>query len=886
MSALKGFAARLRALLHRDAAEADLDDEIRFHIERETDENIRRGMSPADARRAALVAFGGVTRAKEDHRAVRGVPWFEEASADARYALRTLARSPALAGAAILTLALGIGANTAIFSAVNAVILRPLPFPQPDRLVSIWEQNPDKGWYKNVVAPANYLDWREQVTAFEDVAATGSGPGQSTLTGGDGDPVVIKSVRVTGNFFSVLGVTPLLGRTLRDDETWQPTEPVAVISHRLWRTRYGADPAIIGKSIQLSGGDREVVGVMREGFEFPWEGVDVWVPMAWNRANEGAVFFRRAHWMHTIARLRPGVTPEQADAQLQEVVRRLQREYPETNTNMGAGITPLHEWLVGDSRTPLLVLLGAVSLLLLIACVNVGNLLLVQAGGRERETSLRLALGAGRMRLVRQALTESLVLSVLGGAAGLALGWAGTRALVRLQPEGLLRVSDFGVDWAVMGYVFAITTASGLLFGIAPSLWAGRRDPSDALREGGRTGSDGRRMRRWGDGLVIAEVAIAVLLAVGAGLLARSFQELQSIDPGLDPDGVMTMELALPGTRYDSASKIERFYDELTDRTRQLPTVTSVALVSRLPLTQTAWSSDFIAEGRAIGEHGFEVIHREVSPGYFATMRVPLLKGRDFTDADGLTAPPVIIVNEALVRSYFGDEDPIGRRLAFDRVPDSTSIWRTIVGVVGNEHQGSLGEPPRIEIFQPDEQVPRLGKTLVARTTGDPLSLAPSLRRLVAEIDPGLAITRLESMPQVAARSLALQRFLLVLFLIFAVVGVTLAVVGVYGVLAQVTKRRTREMGIRIALGAPVQQVRWLVVRHGLRLTLIGLVVGSAAALMATRAMSGLLFRIPSTDPVTFGGVGVLVALAGAMASLVPAIQASRADPAMALRGE
>src|SRR5687768_12246432 len=730
MSALKGFAARMRALLHRDIAEADLDDEIRFHIEHETEENIRRGMSPVDARRAALVAFGGVTRAKENHRAVRGLPFLEEASADARYALRTLARSPALAGAAIITLALGIGANTAIFSAVNAVILQPLPFPDPERLLTIWELNPDRGWYKNVVAPANYLDWKEQVPAFVDVAGTGSGPGQTTLTGGDGDPVVIKTARVTGNFFAVLGATPLLGRTLRDEETWQPVEPVAVISHRLWRTRYGADPAIIGKSIQLSGGDRQVVGVMPEGFEFPWEGVDVWVPMGWERANEGAVFFRRAHWMSTIARLKPGVTQEQADAQLQEVVRRLQREYPETNTNMGAGMTPLHEFLVGETRTPLLILLGAVALLLLIACVNVGNLLLVQAGGRERETSLRLALGAGRMRLVRQSLTESLVLSVLGGIAGLALGWAGTRALVRLQPEGLLRVSNFGVDWVVMGYVFAITTVSGLIFGIAPSLWAGRRQPSDALREGGRTGSDGQRFRRWGDGLVIAEVAIAVLLAVGAGLLARSFRELQSVEPGLDPNGVMTMELALPGTRYDSAAKIERFYDDLVDRTRQLPTVTNVALVSRLPLSRTAWSSDFIAEGRAIGEHGTEVVHREVSPDYFATMRVPLLRGRDFAVSDGLDAPPVIIVNDALVRSYFGDTDPIGKRLAFDRVPDSASVWRTIVGVVGSEHQGSLGEPPRMEIFQPDAQVPRLGKTLVARTTGDPVSLGPSLRRL------------------------------------------------------------------------------------------------------------------------------------------------------------
>ena len=885
MSALGGLLARARAVFRRDVTEADLDEEIRFHIERETEKNIRNGMPAHEARRQALLAFGGVAQAKENHRAVRGVPLLEEAVADARYALRALRRGPTLAAAAIITLALGIGANTAIFSAVNAVILRPLPLPDPDRLVMLWEQNPDRGWYKNVAAPANYLDWREQVPAFEDVAGSGGFPGRTPLSG-DGEPVYVQTATVTGNYFSVLGVSAQMGRTLRDEETWAPTDPVVVISNRLWRQRFGSDPAIIGRTIQIGSGPRQIVGVMPETFDFPYEGTDLWLPMAWDRAEAGAVRFRRAHWMRPVARLKPGVTIEQADAQLQQVVRRLQADYPATNTNMGAGMTPLHEFLVGDTRTPLLVLLGAVGLLLLIACVNVGNLLLVRAGGRERETALRLALGADRMRLVRQALTESLVLSVLGGVAGLALGWAGTRMLTRLQPERLLRVSNFEMDWTVMAFVFAITTVSGLLFGIAPSLWAGRRVPADALREGGRTGSDGRRMRRWGDSLVVAEVAVAVLLAIGAGLLVRSFNELRDVHPGIDPNGVMTMELGLPATRYDSAAKITAFFNTLVERTRTLPGVTNVALVSQLPLTRPSWSSDFIAEGRAIGEHGTEVLHREASPSYFATMRVPLLQGRDFSASDTRESPPVVIVNDALVRSYFGTENPIGKRIAFDRVPDSTSFWRTIVGVVGDEHQGALGEPPRMEIFAPVTQDVRSVRTLVARSSGDPAALAPALRAIVRDLDPNLAIIKLEPMTEVASRSLALQRYLMVLFLLFAGVGVALAVVGVYGVLAQVTKHRTREMGIRIALGARVRQVRWLIVREGLRLTIIGLALGSAFALIATRAMSGLLFNIPVTDPWTFAGVAMLVALAGLAASFVPAVHASRADPALALRGE
>ena len=724
MGVLGGLAVRVRALLHRADADRDLDDEIAFHLERETEKNLGLGMSPAEARRRALVAFGGVQQTREAHREVRGFRPLEEIVGDARFAVRALRRSPALAGAAILTLALGVGANTAIFSAVNAVVLRPLPFPDPERLVLLWEENPERGWYQNVVAPANYLDWREQVPAFEGVAGYTDVLGELTLAGDDAPPRIAEVAFVTGDFFEVLGVAARLGRTLRAEETWEGGEPVVVLSDRLWRERFASDPRVVGRTVSLGGRTVRVVGVMGPRFAFPLEGVEAWVPVAWERDARGEVWFRRAHWLRAVARLRAGVSPEQANAQLQAVARRLQRTHPETNATMGAGMTPLHEFLVGDTRRPLFVLLGAVALLLLIACANVGNLLLVQASGRASELSLRLALGAGRMRLVRQSLTESLVLSAVGGGAGLALGWAGTRALASMQPAGMLRVRDFAMDWSVLAFVLAITTASGLLFGVAPALWSVRRVPADALRERGRTGSVGRRMRRWGDALVVGEVALALLLTVGAGLLVRSFRELRRVDPGFEPAGVATLSLNLPRTRYDSAAKVVAFYRELVLRARAVPGVTEAALVRQLPLTRAAWSSDFSVAGRGPGEHGIEVVHREVSPEYFRTMRVPLLRGRAFGDADGPDAPRVVIVNDALARTYFRGEDPIGRRIAFDRVPDSSSVWRTIVGVVGDERQATPAEPARAEIFAPVAQAAVGRMTLVARTpSGDPAAL-------------------------------------------------------------------------------------------------------------------------------------------------------------------
>jgi len=885
VTSLKGFRARLRALLRRGAAERELDEELRFHIQMETEKNIRAGMSAADARRRALRDFGGVEPTKEAHRDVRG-RFIEELVADIRYALRTLRRAPVLAGAAIATLALGIGANTTIFSAVNAEILRPLPFANPGRLVMLWEENPEKHWHQQLCAPANAFDWKDQVKAFQDVALYFDGAGQSILTG-EGAPQILKAAGVTGNVFDLLGIRMQLGRALLPDETWSAngTAHTAVISDGFWRDRFGADPRIIGRSLRIDGQPMQIVGVAPAGFSFPVEGVDIWQPMAWKPELRDQVSFRRAHFVRAIARLAPGASLETADAQLQTVAARLKQQYPATNKYMGAGLTPLHQFLVGDTRLPLFVLLAAVGLLLLIACANVGNLLLVRAAGREREAALRLTLGAGRRRLAKQALTESLVLSMLGGIAGVALGVAGTRALEALLPGGMLRSSHFSVDWTVLGYVLLVVLGSGLIFGTAPALWTGRRSPAESLKEGGR-GGETRRMRRWTELLVVGEVALAVVLTLGAGLLVRSFRELVQVDPGFDPRGVLATQIALSGPKYDSAARVRNFYDEAIARVAALPGVTGAAATTVPPLLGTSYTSDFVIAGRPAGEYYTEITHRSVTPDYFRVMRVPIRRGRAFTPADRAHAPPVVIINEQIAEKYFKGQDPVGQRLTFDKVPNDSSQWSTIVGVVGGERQRALAAEPLIEAYIPFAQEPQSGMSILTRTTGDPEAIAPAIRRIVSELDSDIPISSMRTMESIRLKSLARERFLMTMLVIFAAVGLVLAVIGVYGVLAQVARRRTREMGIRIALGSPIGQVRWLVVKHGLGLVTIGLAIGISAALIATRGLGALLYHVAPADPVTFVAIPLLLALTGVAAAWIPALQASRADPAVALRSE
>jgi predicted permease len=884
MELIQRLGARLRGLLRRTSGDRELSEEIRFHIERETEKNVRSGMSSAEARRVAVAHFGGVERVREEHRDVRGLPWLEDAAADARFALRSLRRTPALAAAAIITLALGIGANVAIFSAVNAVVLQPLPFPAPDRLITIGEDNPEKQWHMQFAAAANLLDWRAGVADFQHVSGYFEGVGSGTLTG-HGDPQVLRTSTVMGNLFSTLGVRAALGRTFTFEETFSSGTHVTVLSNRAWRQVFGADPAIVGKSIVLDGNSIQVIGVMPAGFSFPADGIDAWQTMEWSPKQRAEVSFRRAHGVRALARLKSGVTIAAANAQLQTVVERLKHQYPATNRVMGASMVPLHDFLIGDTRLPLLVLLTSVAFLLLIACANVGNLLLVQAAGREREAALRLALGAGRGRLVRQALVESMVLSVIGGACGLALGWIGTRLLVRLQPEKMLRVHDFGVDTSVLLYVVGITVVSGLVFGTAPALWFRRRDPSVSLKEGGRGAVLGRTARRWGELLVVSEVALALLMTVGAGLFVRSLLQLRQVDPGFDPHNVLVATVGLSNS-YNTDAKSDAFLRQLETRVAALPGVISAGRAMNVPFTGVSWTSDMIAYGRPQADFISEVGNSVVSPSYFATMKEPVLRGRVFTEADRATTTPVLVINETLAKTYFKGQNPVGQRVTFDKVPTPKSTWLTIVGVVGDEHSDGLGVTPRIEAFQSAGQAIAGYANLVVRTRGNPTALTGSVRAALHDMDPTIALLDVTTMDTLRDRTLARTRFITILLLAFALIGVTLAVVGVYGVLAQVARNRTREMGIRLALGAQAAQVRWLVVSQGLRLALIGLVLGALAAVASTRVMGALLFHVAPNDPLTLAAVAALLAVTSLAASWLPALKASRADPALTMRAE
>jgi len=881
--------------IHRpDLAGADADAELQSLLDEHIHELITRGRSPEAAREEALRHLGAplpsvtarVHRSAEHReRRLKLTDLVEDLFADLRYALRTFGRSPALAAAAILTLALAIGANTAIFSAVNAVMLRPLPYAEPNRLVMLWEQNPDFNWYMQDAAPANMLDWKEQAGAFADVAAYPSFPSNTTLTG-YGEPILLTSQPVTGNFFDVLGVRADQGRTFHWEETWTSAPRVVILSHRAWRTIFGADRALIGKSIQLGGRDVQVAGVLPESFSLPGVDVDLWLPVRWDPASRAQVSFRRAHWLRVIGRLKPGVALESADAALQVVVKRLQNDFPVTNTRMGAGLSPLHEFLVGKTRLPLLVMFGAVAFLLLIACANVANLLLVRAAGRERESAVRLALGAGRGRLLRQSVAESGVFAAAGGAVGIALGWWGTKALMALQPAGMLPVTDVSMSWAVLAYAFGATVLCAVIFSVAPTVWTLRRVPADVLRDEGRSVSGTVRARRWGEGLLVIQVAMALALTLGAGLLVRSYLLLLRVEPGFDAHHVLAVSINLPGFRYDSTSKVAAFYDALQRETRALPGVENVAVVSEVPLSPPTWSSQFAVEGREPILAGSHVVHREMSPGYQQVMRVPLRSGRLFTPADREDAPLVVLINETLARTYFKDQDPVGTRISFDRVPDSTSTWRTIVGVVGDERQSNLGEPVRAEFLAPHAQESRSAMNLVIRTQGDPALLIPAVRQVVGRLDPLLAITSTRTMEDVRSASLGRDRFLTVLMLSFAGVGLVLGIVGIYGVVAQLARRRTREMGIRLALGANAGQVQWLVARRGLALTMIGIVAGISIALGTTRVIRTLLFEVAPADPVTFVMVPLLVLLTAGLASWLPAARASRADPCQVLRSD
>ena len=884
MDRFTGLMRKLRAMVFRRATDSDLEDEIATHIDLETARLVSEGVERSEARRMALAAFGGRDATREAHRDVRGGRWLADAAADARFTLRSMRHNPALTFAATLTIAIAVGANTAIFSTLHAIVLRPLPVSDPDRLVMLFETNVERGWTQAQVAPANFFDWRDQVDAFEAIAAYPDFASDVVLSL-DGDARLLLGMQVTGNFFDVLGVRPVVGRGFSDEETWATGERIAMLSERVWRNQFGADPSLVERTVTLGGYPVRIVGIVPAGFALPGMDADVWMPTAFQRSQTTAVSFRRAHWLRAIARIRPGISLAESNASLQVSVRRLEQDYPVTNTGMGAGLIPLQRYYVGDTRQTLLTLQAAVGLLLLIACANVGNLLLVRAADRERESVVRLALGAGRGRLVRQAMTESLVLSLTGGVVGVALGWVGTRVLAAMQPEGMIPVREVGISPVVLTFALVVTMTSGLLFGIGPAIWARRRNAADVLKEGGRSGTRAR-LHRWSHALAVGEVAVAVVLLAGAGLLARSWWEVQGIDAGVDAERVLTATPVLPSALFRTAAERQAFYSDVVSRLRALPGVTDASTVRSLPMTQTSWSSDFAVAGRQREDFGIQVVHREISPDYHRVMGVPLLAGRTFTDADEPGAPLVVVINEALAKRYFPGEDPIGKRVAFDRYPDSTSSWRTIVGVVGDERQDGVETPSTPEFFAPAAQDQPGSQILVLRSTVAPTSLVASVREAIRAVNPNVAVSSIQPMTAVRDAALAGRRFVLTLVLVFAGAGLLLAVIGVYGVMAQLARGRRREIGIRVALGAPIAGVQWLVLRRGLGLALAGVGIGLAMSAGAGRALRAMLFGVTPYDPITLAAVAVVLAAAAIVASWLPARQASRVDPTVTLRME
>jgi predicted permease len=854
----------------------ELDADIHDHIARETQDNIERGMTPEEARYAAMRKFGNVTRVKEETREVWSFIWIEQLLEDIRFGLRMLRKNPGFTAVAVLTLALGIGANTALFSVVNAVLIQPLPFENASRLV--WSWGKCTLCDQAAVAPSDFIDYRAQSHSFEYYGAMAVGDSLFNLAGTD-KPIQVKGSMVTAGFFDALGIHPRYGRAfeISDEKTTDPL--VVILSRHLWQERFGGDPNVIGKSVTLDDKTRTVVGVLSNDVSV-LSRADLWFPAPFQ--NQG-MQSRRSHFLRPVGLLKSGVTISQAQAEMDTIAARLGSEYPVTNAGWGLRLEPLQNVLVGSVRLALLVLLAAVGIVLLIACANVASLLLSRNSVRQREIVIRTAIGAGRSRLVRQLLTESLLLALAGGAAGIFLARAGVQFLRGLGPQSLPRLDEVNVSGTVLAFTFFISIFTGILFGLGPALKASRRDLAQGLREGGAAG-DARSKHRVHNALVVAEVALSVVVLIASGLLLNSFWRLTRVQLGFDPANVLTTEVSLVSPRYDDQQRRESFFHGLEDRVRSASGAGTTGFVSELPLSGEADDTFFtIAEHPPANPNdNNDADIRIIDGDYFGAMRIPLLAGQAFQRQDSLESRKVVIVNEPFVKKYFPNEDPIGKHLKiFEGQPEFTA--REIVGIVGGNKHFALQESLRPAMFTPGSFTKM---NVVVRSAGDPGMLTTAVRQAVLAIDPDEATSAFRTMDDVVSSSAAGDRFNALLLGAFGGIGLLLTAAGIFGVLSYLVTQRTREIGLRVALGAQRSDVLRVIVGHGVRLALLGLCVGIVAAAVVTRWMSSVLFDVKPTDPLTFVAVAVLLGTVALLASYLPARRAMRVDPMVALRHE
>ena len=882
MGALRELWSRLRMTLGRGGMERELDDEVRFHVEQATARNVARGMSPEEARRKALVDFGGVERTKEDVRDESRAPLLENFVSDVGYAFRVLRKSPGFAAVAILTLALGIGANTAIFSVVSGVLLEPLPYADDDRLVRVYTEfhgfnlSLEEFW----VSPPEYRALQERVGAFESVG--GWRTGARSISGIE-EPIRVTSAVATAELFTTLGVPALLGRPFSAEDDQPGAAAVATISHRLWQSAFGGDRGIVGRSVEMNGTPTTITGVMPSGFDMEDAGIDVWVPA--QIGDEPTNF--GSHFLNVVARLAPGATLERARAETQTMVAALDAEdighlNPESHPVVMAGF---QDDMVGGVRTALLLLLGAVAFVLLIACANVANLMLAKAEARQREVAVRVAIGAGRGRLLRQFLTEGVTLALLGGALGLALGWAGLQALLGATPGSIPRAEAIALDPRVLGFTLVVSLGTGLLFGLAPLFHLGERAVGSALREGSRRSTATGARQRLRRALVVVEVALAVVLVVGSGLLLRSLDALHRVELGFDPERLLTFQIFLPQTGYGEAGDVTGAYARILERLEALPGVEAVTVVQGLPPLRDLNANDTEFEGLTPTDDApFNVdYYQVVGPDYFETMRTPIVEGRAFRASDA-GGPPAVIVNETLARRYYADRGALGRRLRPGGGP-----WLEIVGVVRDVKQGGVSQPTGSELYLYEPQAAAAGfaqRTMyvVARTERDPMAVYPSVRAALRELDTRLPVAQVQTMEENIAGSMTRPRFLTLLLAIFAGLALLLAAIGTYGVMAYTVAELRHEIGIRMALGARARTVLGMVLRSGLSLAALGLVAGVVGAFAVTRLMRSMLFGVTATDPTTFVLAPLVLTAVAVVACLIPARRATRVDPATVLR--